>query len=89
VGRHLNESQIGLLRISKWGSRSSRLFVHDMTMGGPPGTGRTLLSILPKMSINLSLEITRIYSVQGGMERSKYISIASTRTRCELSQLLE
>ena len=41
-----------------------------MLMMGPPGSGKTLLArcmpaILPKMSIEESLEVTKIYSVSG------------------------
>jgi magnesium chelatase family protein len=41
---------------------------HNMMMVGPPGAGKTLLarsmpSILPKLSIEEALDITRIYSV--------------------------
>jgi len=43
---------------------------HNMIMRGPPGSGKTLLarslpSILPPMTTNEALEVTKIYSVSG------------------------
>ena len=43
-------------------------FVHNMLMAESPGAGKTLLArampgILPEMSIEESLDVTRIYSV--------------------------
>jgi magnesium chelatase family protein len=50
--------------------------VHRMLMGGPPGAAKTLLaralpSILPKLTIEEALEITKIYSVSGLLPADK------------------
>ncbi len=49
---------------------------HNIMMSGPPGSGKTLLartipSILPDLSLNESLEITKIYSVAGELPNNQ------------------
>jgi magnesium chelatase family protein len=49
---------------------------HNMLMSGPPGTGKTLLAravptILPQMTKEEALEITKIYSVAGLLPSDK------------------
>ncbi len=49
---------------------------HNLLLSGPPGTGKTLLaralpSILPKMTVDEVLEITKVYSVAGLLNLNK------------------
>jgi len=49
---------------------------HNISMEGPPGAGKTLLakaipSILPPLSFEESLEVTKIYSIVGLLPREK------------------
>ena len=49
---------------------------HNIAMSGPPGSGKTILartipSILPDLIMDEALEVTKIYSVAGKMERDE------------------
>ena len=59
---------------------------HNVLMSGPPGTGKTLLAktvptILPKMTKEEALEVTKIYSIAGMLPSDKpLISVRPFRT---------
>ena len=49
---------------------------HNILLTGPPGTGKTLISkslpsILPRMSVDEALEVTKIYSVAGELPTNR------------------
>lgn len=52
---------------------------HNVLMIGPPGSGKTfsakhLPTILPDMSFDEKVEVTKIYSIMGGLDKGKLVN---------------
>ena len=77
-----NENDLGLISGQESAKRALEIVAgggHNLSMWGPPGTGKTLLAktlptILPPLSFEESLEVTKIYSIYGILPDGALIS---------------
>jgi magnesium chelatase family protein len=78
-GRHRRSVDLALIRGQGFGRRALEIAAaggHNLLFIGPPGCGKTLLAralpgILPPMSLEESLEVTRVHSVAGLLGRGE------------------
>ncbi len=78
----LSQLDISLIKGQEWAKRAALIAIaggHNLLMGGPPGTGKTLLaksliSIMPDMSREEILEVSKLYSVAGALKDSQLIT---------------
>ncbi len=73
---------ISTIKGQEWAKRAALIAVaggHNLLLSGPPGTGKTLLaksliSIMPEMSKEEILEVSKLYSVAGKLTEGKLIT---------------
>ncbi len=58
---------------------------HNMRFSGPPGAGKTLLartlpSILPRLTFDEAVDVTKIYSISGLLDREAFITTRPFRS---------
>ncbi len=79
---------LSLVRGQKVAKRALEIAVaggHNILLAGPPGTGKTLLArciptIMPDMTFEEALEVTKIHSVSGELSEEGIVSLRPFRT---------
>ena len=81
-------SDMSLVRGQKAAKRAIEIAVaggHNILLYGPPGTGKTMLArciptIMPDMTFDEALEVTKIHSVSGELSEEGIVSLRPFRT---------
>lgn len=79
---------LSLVRGQKVAKRALEIAVaggHNLLLAGPPGTGKTLLArciptIMPDMTFEEALEVTKIHSISGELAEEGIVSLRPFRT---------